>query len=120
MLESDGFVHLRDDLQEISEIFIEERDSWLLDEPEEGEHGGDTRDHGFPGFASDDFEPLQAEFPVKFLQGTWGKVLAMRDRAEKGQELWHPLDSDGSDDEEFESFLQQIKEMQDEGQEGCC
>lgn len=66
-----------------------------------------------PCFAKPNFKPAPAERPVKFLQGTWEKVLVLMERAEKGQELWHPLDATGCDDDAFEEHLQQIKEMQD-------
>lgn len=64
-----------------------------------------------PGFARANFKPAPAERPVKFLQGTWEKVLVLMERAEKGQDLWHPLDSTGCDDDAFEEHLKQIEEM---------
>ena len=43
---------------------------------------------------SDDYEPLPAVEPCGYPAGSLGKVEAMRRRAELGQHIWHPKDSE--------------------------
>ena len=43
---------------------------------------------------SDDYEPSPAVEPCGYPAGSLGKLEAMRTRAELGQHIWHPKDSE--------------------------
>ena len=43
---------------------------------------------------SDDYEPLPAVEPCGHAAGSLGRLEAMRIRAELGQHIWHPKDSE--------------------------
>ena len=60
--------------------------------PEAEEHFDRWVDFLAGRFAVEYKEPPRAEFPTACLAGSRGKVQVLKERALRGQSLWHPLD----------------------------